>query len=114
MIAAMDAAVNIYNADVLSMSYGGWYTYHDGSSATEQKVDWVYAQGVPFFLSAGNSADDDHHYSGTVPAGGNTGYIAINTNADSALTFNLVWYDGLGTNNDLYMEYYNSSYHFIS
>ena len=66
MIAAMDAAVTIYNVDVLSMSYGGWYDHHDGSSATEQKVDWVYAQGVPFFLSAGNSANDDHHYSGTV------------------------------------------------
>jgi len=72
MEAAMDAAVNIYNADLLTMSYGGWYTYHDGSSSTEQKVDWVYSQGVPFFISAGNSADDDHHYSGTVPAGSNT------------------------------------------
>jgi len=110
MIGAMDAAVNIYNVDVLSMSYGGWYTYHDGSSTTEQKVDWVYAQGVPFFLSAGNSADDDHHYSGTVAAGSETGYIAINTNNNSALTFNLVWYDGLGTNNNLYMNYYDGSF----
>lgn len=110
MIAAMDAAVNIYNVDILSMSYGGWSTYHDGSEADEQKVDWVYSQGVPFFLSAGNSGADDHHYSGTVPASGNTGYIAINTSSGSELTFNLVWYDGLGTNNNLYMEYYNSSF----
>ena len=109
MIGAMDGAVNVYNADVLSMSYGGWYIYHDGSSSVEQKVDWVYSQGKPFFLSAGNSADDDHHYSGTVPAGSETGYIAINSNNGSALTFNLVWYDGLGTNNNLYMEYYGPS-----
>lgn len=106
MIAGMDAAVNIYDADVLSMSYGGWYTYHDGSSDVEQKVDWVYAQGKPFFLSAGNSAAYGHHYSGTAPAGGSTGFIAINTGSGSALTFNLVWYDGLGTHNNLYMEYY--------
>jgi len=106
MIGAMNDAVTIYGADILTMSYGGWHTYHDGSEATEQKVDWVYAQGVPFFISAGNSADDAQHYSGTVAAGGSTGYIAITTETGSALTFNTVWYDGLGTRNDLYMQYY--------
>ena len=101
MIAAMDAAVNIYNVDVLSMSYGGWYTYHDGSSATEQKVDWVYSQGVPFFLAAGNSANDGQHYSGTVSANSSTDFIPINADSGAGLSFNLVWYDGIGTNNDL-------------
>ena len=110
MIGAMNDAVTIYNADILTMSYGGWYTYHDGSSFTEQKVDWVYSQGVPFFLSAGNSANDDHHYSGTVAASSETGFIAISTNANSALTFNLVWYDGLGTSNDLSMKYYDENF----
>lgn len=109
MIGAMDAAVSIYDADVLSMSYGGWYTYHDGSEATEQKVDWVYAQGVPFFLSAGNSAADAQHYSGTVSASTSTDYIPISANAGTGLSFNLVWYDGLGTNNDLYLEIYNQA-----
>ncbi len=109
MIAAMDAAVNIYDADVLSMSYGGWYTYHDGSSDVEQKVDWVYSQGVPFFLSAGNSAADGQHYSGTVGANTSTDFIPINVNAGAGLSFNLVWYDGLGTRNDLSLEYYNTS-----
>ena len=109
MIGAMDAAVNIYNVDVLSMSYGGWYTYHDGSSFTEQKVDWVYTQGVPFFLSAGNSANDAQHYSGTVSANSSTDFIPINANSGVRLSFNLVWYDGLGTNNDLYLEYYNTA-----
>lgn len=109
MIAAMDAGVSMYNADILTMSYGGWYTYHDGSSTTEQKVDWVYNQGVPFFISAGNSGDDDHHYSGTVAANSSTGFIAINAENFAGLSFNLVWYDGLGTNNDLFLEYYNTS-----
>ena len=102
MIGAMDAAVNIYNADILTMSYGGWYTYHDGSSDTEQKVDWVYSQGVPFFLSAGNSAAMHIIILGTVLASSSTDFIAINANAATQLSFNLVWYDGLGTNNDLY------------
>ena len=109
MIAAMDAAVNIYDADLLTMSYGGWYTYHDGSSTTEQKVDWVYSQGKPFFLSAGNSAADDQHYSGTVSASSSTDFIQINANAGTELSFNLVWFDGLDTNNDLYLEFYNSA-----
>jgi subtilisin family serine protease len=109
MIAAMDAAVNIYDADVLSMSYGGWHTYHDGSESLEQKVDWVYSQGVPFFISAGNSAADGQHYSGTVGANTSTDFIPINANVGALLSFNLVWYDGLGTRNDLSLEYYNTS-----
>ena len=47
MIAAMQAAVSTYSADVISMSYGGWYDHHDGSSEVEQTVDWAYSQGVP-------------------------------------------------------------------
>lgn len=38
-IPAIDAAINIYDVDILSMSYGGWDDYHDGTSALEQKVD---------------------------------------------------------------------------
>ena len=54
MIGAMQEAVNTYDADILTMSYGGWYEHHDGSSTTEQTVDWVYSMGKPFFISAGN------------------------------------------------------------
>lgn len=114
MIAAMDAAVDIYNVDILSMSYGGWDTFHDGSAAKDQKADWVYDQGVPFFISAGNSADDMRHYSGTVYANSSTNFIQVNVSDPGsnqvALWFNLVWYDGLGTNNDLTLEYYDDSY----
>lgn len=114
MIAAMDAAVDIYDVDILSMSYGGWDAFHDGSIAKDQKADWVYDQGVPFFISAGNSADDMRHYSGTVAAYSSSGFIQVNV-ADPgsnqvALWFNLVWYDGLSTRNDLTLEYYDDSY----
>lgn len=113
-IAAMDAAVSIYNVDVLSMSYGGWNTFHDGSEAIEQKADWVYDQGVPFFISAGNSAAQGRHYSGTVNANSSTNFIQVNFadpgDADATLWFNLVWYDGLGTRNNLSLEYYDASF----
>lgn len=97
-IAAIDAAVNIYKVDILSMSYGGWDDYHDGSSATEQKVDWAIQQGVPFFCSAGNEASARRHWSGNIPANSESDFIKIKcTNADSSdtkLWFNLVWSDG--------------------
>ena len=112
-IAAIDAAVDQYNVDVLSMSYGGWDTYHDGSAADEQKVDWAYQQGVPFFISAGNSGSDARHYSGTVAGNSSTGFIEVNVDdpgdEDVTLWFNLIWYDGLGTTNNLSLEYYDES-----
>ena len=119
MIGAMDAVVTIYDADILSMSYGGWYDHHDGSSATEQKVDWVYSMGKPFFISAGNSADDDRHYSGTVAANSSTDYIQVNVSGvpltgTYKLLFNLVWQDGIGTNNDLWLLFYDNSYTYLS
>jgi subtilisin family serine protease len=113
MIAAMQDAVSIYHANILSMSYGGWYEHHDGSSADEQTVDWVYSQGVPFFISAGNSAASGRHYSGTVAGSGTTGYIQVNvtsaTTNSTRLYFNLVWSDGSERKN-LNLRYYNSSY----
>jgi subtilisin family serine protease len=113
IIAAMQAAVNIYSADVISMSYGGWDAYHDGSGSEEQTVDWAYSQGVPVILSAGNSAEDARHYSGTVNAYSETGYIQVNVTGagvnNTRLYFNLVWADGSDRNN-LTLKYYNSSY----
>lgn len=113
MIGAMVAAVNTYNADILTMSYGGWYAYHDGSSSTEQTVDWVYEQGKPFFLSAGNSGADNAHFSGSVAAEDSTDFIQVNAYAyngnDPTVSFNLVWVDGIGTTDTLKLKYYDSS-----
>jgi len=113
MITAFKDAVDVYNADIISCSYGGWDTYHDGSSATAQAVDYAYNQGAAVFCSAGNSANGDWHYSGTVGASSTTGYIKINVvNAGSnniAIAYNLVWFDGTD-NKDLDLEYYDSSY----
>jgi hypothetical protein len=111
---ALDAAVNIYGARVVSLSYGSWDIYHDGSGTQDQKVDWCYSQGVPVFLAAGNDGNTGRHYSGTVNALDSSGYIKINvSNAlenSTYLAFNTVWYDGLGIHNNLTLKYYNSSY----
>ncbi|MDP8200697.1 MAG: S8 family serine peptidase [Candidatus Tenebribacter burtonii] len=114
---ALTAAVSTYNADVITMSYGGWSTYHDGSDSNCQIADWCYAQGVPVFMSSGNDANDDRHYSGTVAAGAGstTEYIQVNHAATSDYVgFNMVWDDGSGRNVDLDISYYDSGYSFLS
>lgn len=112
VVAAIHAAVDTFQADLISMSYGGWYEYHDGSSPEEQAVDWAYEKGVPCFLSAGNNADKSRHYSGTLPPSGSSDFIRVDAFAAAAnsvkLYFNLVWQDGT-ERSDLQLEYYNDS-----
>ncbi len=111
-IAAIDAAVNIYHVNVLSMSYGGWDDYHDGSGALDQKVDWAFNQGVPFFLSAGNAGDDKKHWMGTVAANSQSDLIEVKVSAPGSdttmLRFNMVWADGTKRNN-LTIKYFDSA-----
>jgi len=113
-IAAMHAAVDTFHVNVLSMSYGGWDVFHDGSDPEDQVVDWVYSKGVPFFLSAGNDGASNRHYSGTVAAFDTTGFIEVNvfgaaTNS-TKLAFNLVWESPIGgAVTSLDLRYYNSS-----
>jgi subtilisin family serine protease len=113
IMAAIKSAVDTFDADIITMSYGGWYAHHDGSSPEEQTVDWAYSQGVPVFMSAGNEGNNGRHYSGTVSANSETDFIRVNvTNAginNTALFFNLVWSDGTARNN-LTLNYYNSSF----
>ncbi len=113
MVNATKDARDFYNADVITMSYGGWSTHHDGTSQTSQAVDYAVSQGAVVFISAGNEANDAQHYSGTVPASDSTPFIQVNVTGavgnDTTLWFNLVWYDGLGTNNVLSGQFYDST-----
>lgn len=110
MISAIQSAVDTFDADIISMSYGGWYAHHDGSSAEEQTVDWAYSQGVPVFMAAGNDGNRGRHYSGTVNANSETDFIQVNVTGagtnNTALFFNLVWSDGSARNN-LSLNYYD-------
>ena len=113
IIASIQSAVDTFNADIISMSYGGWYDHHDGSSSEEQTVDWAYSQGVPVIMAAGNDGGRARHYSGTVNANSESGFIQLNVTGagtnNTALYFNLVWADGVNRNN-LSLKYYNSSF----
>jgi len=112
IVAALEDAVDIYNADIITMSYGGWGLYHDGSEPDCQAVDYASSKGAVVFISAGNEANDDQHYSDTIAANSTTDFIQVNVSGSpySLLYFNLVWYDGLGTHNELELHYYDSSY----
>ena len=113
MTNAIKAAVDTYDADIITMSYGGWDDYHDGTRETSQAVDYAFGKGAVVFISAGNEANDGEHYSGTVNANSTTGFIRVNVTgsngANALLGFNLVWYDGLANSNDLVLEYYDST-----
>jgi len=113
MTNAIRAAVDIYDADIITMSYGGWGDYHDGTRQTAQAVDYAFSQGAVVFISAGNEAGDGEHYSGTVNAGSTTGFIQVDvsgsTGSNAGLGFNLVWFDGLAESNDLVLTYYDST-----
>lgn len=112
-IAAMSAAVDTFNARIVTMSYGGWATYHDGTEAEEQKADWIVAKGRLFFCAAGNSAQWARHYSGIVPGNDSTGFIRVNVSgagaSETALLMNLVWSDG-SEHRGLFCRFYNSTY----
>jgi subtilisin family serine protease len=113
-VAAMHAAVDTFQANVLSMSYGGWDAYHDGSDPEDQVVDWVYSRGIPFFIAAGNHGRGEFHFSGTVGAHDSTATIPVSVTGagtnSTMLSFNLVWrspLDSPATSLDL--RYYTNS-----
>jgi subtilisin family serine protease len=115
IVGAIKAAVDVYQADIITMSYGGWSDYHDGSDAECQAVDYAVSKGTTVFISAGNSGDKGWHYSGTIAANSVSAKIPIVVSKGnyneyySYLATGLVWYDGLGTNNHLRLQFFNSA-----
>ena len=113
MVYAIRAAANTYNAKIITMSYGGWSIYHDGSDAICQEVDAAVVHGATVFVSAGNNGSLGWHCYGTAAANGTSDFIPVTlssgTGGNTALAFNLVWYDGLGTHNALSLKYYDPS-----
>ncbi len=94
------AAADYYDCDIVSMSYGYWNDFLDGSEEMEQAVDYAYEQGVLSFLSAGNSANDQFHYSADLAAGDSTDLIPLAMYGSAEGNFvlvNLVCYDSPDT-----------------
>jgi subtilisin family serine protease len=111
MVGAIIAAVDIYHANIITMSYGGSSTYHDGSDAKCQAVDYAVSKGTAVFIAAGNNGKKGWHYSGTVPGNQTTTYIPITISSSSSyLWTGLVWDDGPGVQKDLSLTYYDSGH----
>ncbi|GEM_PF-3400295 len=108
IIAAFKAAVDEYNADVITISYGAWSIYHDGSDEKCQSIDYALSQGAVVFAGAGNSAGKKHHYSGNAGANDWSDWIEVTVSGSRNLYYNLVWYDGSEISNDLELHYYQS------
>lgn len=108
--AAIKDAVDIYNADIITMSYGGFDVYNDGSEETCQAVDYAFGKGVLVFMAGGNEADARTHYSGTVAARKMTKFIQIKVRRGEAiLYFYLDWFDGKGVSYDLDLILYDAN-----
>ncbi len=107
---AIKASIDIYDADIITMSYGGFTEYNDGSDEMSNAVDYAFSKGALVFVSAGNEANDDLHYSGTVTAYSTTDYIKVTVEpwTQSAFYFYLNWFDGKGISNNLDINLYGS------
>ena len=109
-IGAIIAAADSFHVNILNMSYGGWDDYHDGSNPVSQAIDYAYSKGVACFVAAGNSGASALHASGVAPASDTSDFIPVTvagTGTAITLYFNLVWFDGLGTHNNLSLLYYD-------
>ncbi len=114
IVAAIKAAADTYDADIITMSYGGWSTYMDGTSETAQAVDYAFSQGAAVFMAAGNEASADRHYSGTAFGNTSTADITVDVGSgQTALAFRLIWWDGPASN-DLDLEIYDSGHNPIA
>ncbi len=114
MVNALKDSVDVYGVQIINLSYGGWNEHHDGTSAQDQAADYASSRGAAVFVSAGNEAGKAWHCSGTVPAGGTSGFIKINiqnsNGGNCRLIHNLVWYDGPGAHNNLSVQYYDAAF----
>jgi|GEM_PF-1303067 len=97
VVGAVKGATGWGEADIITMSYGGWEGFNDGSSPEEQAVDWAVGEGVSVLMSAGNSGNEHNHYSGNIAAGATSGAINVyraRSPAESFWRVYLVWDDG--------------------
>jgi len=100
VVGAIKAAATWCDADILTMSYGGFDGFEDGGSPEEQAVDWATGQGLTCFMSAGNSAWGFVHVSGTLQPGElSEPFQSVIKDAHEGATagFFLSWYDGPDT-----------------
>ncbi|NQU06081.1 MAG: S8 family serine peptidase, partial [Calditrichaeota bacterium] len=97
VVGAIRGAVTNWDTDIITMSYGGWDAFHDGSSEEEHAVDWAVGEGTTVFMSAGNSRFAGEHYMNEVTAEDTIELIQVTAEYVSDEVFwgfYLIWYDG--------------------
>ncbi|MBC8385057.1 MAG: S8 family peptidase [Candidatus Cloacimonetes bacterium] len=111
------AARFYYGADFVNASLGGYDDYHDGSSEDAQIVDLISEDGCAAFISTGNDADKNQHYSGSLAGNDLSDFIAVNYNdttqtRDVIYNFNMLWYDGPDPElqEEMTMVFYNEDF----
>ncbi len=114
IIKAIQDAVNVYHVDIISLSYGGWSDYHDGTDALSQTVDWAFNQGVLVFVAAGNEANNREHYTGNSTLIDYQFMVDNGSAGATALAFNLVWYDNSSLDINYWLEYYDSNHNLLA
>lgn len=100
VVGALKGCITWAHAQIISMSYGGFDGFNDGSSPEEQAVDWVVGQGATVFMSAGNSATAGTHYTASVGGGDTLGPIQVVVKfAGDSIPWSLAlsWWDGPDT-----------------
>ena len=107
MVAAIKAAVDIYHARIISMSYGGASVHHDGSDEVSLAADYATSKGATVFAAAGEDVADWHVMTGAAASSWSQP-IRIDAYVATTLNLGLVWYDGAARNN-LRLSYFNSS-----
>jgi|GEM_PF-1799142 len=112
MIAATIASVDTYGVDIISVSYGGLNEFNDGSEEDCQTEDWAVSQGVLYLTSAGNSSNDDLHYSGTVTTKAEGDTIQLQVDDYVYIPIHLTCYDGPDTNDriDHHVELFDNTF----
>ncbi|MCF7809692.1 S8 family peptidase [bacterium] len=98
VVGAIRGAVMNWSADIITMSYGGWDAFHDGSSEEEQAVDWAVGEGTTVFMSAGNSRFAAEHYMNTVAADDTSELIQVivkHVAEEAYSNYYLIWYQGV-------------------
>lgn len=94
---AIRAAVDDYDADIISISYGGWAAYHDGTSEVAQAADYASSKGALVVCAAGNEADLGLHQSLTLAPAAVREDVQILVTETAPLYLRAIWFDGKGT-----------------
>ena len=111
MVAAIRDAVDIYGADILSISYGGRSQYKDGTDEICQVVDDANSKGALVFVAAGNEGNRQNHFAATVAGESESDYIQLDVMSLSDgnyIILDMNWLDGIGVSNNLRMKLYDA------